>query len=145
MNNLTTLENLSVNFEPGTIDFPQAEELKKLVADKLEQTKGLVATDESIKATKASRAEINKLKKALLTSARNIKKRGTYRLNSSSQRSAALRKIVTVRRRNSNWPLTGSRKHKKKSASRRYKRSSKKWRLIMASSLKICLSQTSGC
>lgn len=36
MNNLTTLENLSVNFEPGTIDFPQAEELKKLVADKLE-------------------------------------------------------------------------------------------------------------
>lgn len=65
MNSLTTLENLSVNFEPGTIDFPQAEELKKLVADKLEQTKGLVATDESIKATKASRAEVNKLKKAI--------------------------------------------------------------------------------
>ncbi len=65
MNNLTTLENLSVNFKPGTIDFPQAGELKKLVADKLEQTKGLVATDESIKATKASRAEVNKLKKAI--------------------------------------------------------------------------------
>lgn len=65
MNNLTTLENLSVNFKPGTIDFPQAEELKKFVADKLEQTKGLVATDESIKATKASRAEVNKLKKAI--------------------------------------------------------------------------------
>lgn len=65
MNNLTTLENLSVNFKPGTIDFPQAEELKKLVADKLEQTRGLVATDESIKATKASRAEVNKLKKAI--------------------------------------------------------------------------------
>lgn len=65
MNSLTTLENLSVNFKPGTIDFPQAEELKKLVADKLEQTKGLVATDESIKATKASRAEVNKLKKAI--------------------------------------------------------------------------------
>ena len=65
MNGLTTLENLSVNFKPGTIDFPQAEELKKLVADKLEQTKGLVATDESIKATKASRAEVNKLKKAI--------------------------------------------------------------------------------
>ena len=65
MNNLTTLENLSVNFKPGTIDFPQAEELKKLVADKLDQTKGLVATDESIKATKASRAEVNKLKKAI--------------------------------------------------------------------------------
>ena len=65
MNDLTTLENLSVNFKPGTIDFPQAEELKKLVADKLEQTKGLVATDESIKATKASRAEVNKLKKAI--------------------------------------------------------------------------------
>lgn len=65
MNDLTTLENLSVNFEPGTIDFPQAQELKKLVADKLEQTKGLVATDESIKATKASRAEVNKLKKAI--------------------------------------------------------------------------------
>ena len=64
MNDLT-LENLSVNFKPGTIDFPQAEELKKLVADKLEQTKGLVATDESIKATKASRAEVNKLKKAI--------------------------------------------------------------------------------
>lgn len=65
MNGLTTLENLSVNFKPGTIDFPQAEELKKLVADKLKQTKGLVATDESIKATKASRAEVNKLKKAI--------------------------------------------------------------------------------
>ena len=64
MNDLT-LENLSVNFKPGTIDFPQAQELKKLVADKLEQTKGLVATDESIKATKASRAEVNKLKKAI--------------------------------------------------------------------------------
>lgn len=64
MNDLT-LENLSVNFKPGTIDFPQAEELKKLVASKLEQTKGLVATDESIKATKASRAEVNKLKKAI--------------------------------------------------------------------------------
>lgn len=65
MNNLTTLENLSVNFKAGTIDFPQAEELKKFVTDKLEQTKGLVATDESIKATKASRAEVNKLKKAI--------------------------------------------------------------------------------
>lgn len=65
MNGLTTLENLSVNFKPGSIDFPQAEELKKLVAGKLEQTKGLVATDESIKATKASRAEVNKLKKAI--------------------------------------------------------------------------------
>lgn len=65
MNGLATLENLSVNFKPGTIDFPQAEELKKFVADKLDQTKGLVATDESIKATKASRAEVNKLKKAI--------------------------------------------------------------------------------
>ena len=65
MNGLTTLENLSVNFKPGTIDFPQAEELKKLVAEKLDQTKGLVATDESIKATKASRAEVNKLKKSI--------------------------------------------------------------------------------
>lgn len=64
MNNLT-LENLSVNFKPGTIDFPQAGELKQLVAEKLDQTKGLVATDESIKATKASRAEVNKLKKAI--------------------------------------------------------------------------------
>lgn len=64
MNDLK-LENLSVNFKPGTIDFPQAGELKKLVASKLEQTKGLVATDESIKATKASRAEVNKLKKAI--------------------------------------------------------------------------------
>lgn len=64
MNDLT-LKNLSVNFNPGTIDFPQAGELKQLVAEKLEQTKGLVATDESIKATKASRAEVNKLKKAI--------------------------------------------------------------------------------
>lgn len=65
MNSLTTLENLSVNFKPGTIDFPQAGELKQLVAGKLDQAKGLVATDESIKATKASRAEVNKLKKAI--------------------------------------------------------------------------------
>lgn len=64
MNDLT-LENLSVEFKPGTINFPQAGELKKLVAGKLDQTKGLVATDESIKATKASRAEVNKLKKAI--------------------------------------------------------------------------------
>lgn len=62
MNDLT---NLSVNFKPGTIDFPQAGELKQLVAGKLDQTKGLVATDESIKATKASRAEVNKLKKSI--------------------------------------------------------------------------------
>lgn len=64
MNDLT-IENLSVNFKPGTIDFPQAGELKQLVAEKLDQTKGLVATDESIKATKASRAEVNKLKKSI--------------------------------------------------------------------------------
>lgn len=64
MNDLT-LENLSVNFKPGTIDFPQAGELKQLVAGKLDQAKGLVATDESIKATKASRAEVNKLKKVI--------------------------------------------------------------------------------
>lgn len=64
MNDLT-LENLSVNFKPGTIDFPQAGELKQLVAGKLNQAKGLVATDESIKATKASRAEVNKLKKSI--------------------------------------------------------------------------------
>lgn len=64
MNDLT-LENLSVNFKPGTIDFPQAGELKQLVAGKLDQAKGLIATDESIKATKASRAEVNKLKKAI--------------------------------------------------------------------------------
>lgn len=64
MNDLT-LENLSVNFKPGTIDFPQAGELKQLVAGKLDQAKGLVATDESIKATKASRAEVNKLKKSI--------------------------------------------------------------------------------
>lgn len=64
MNDLK-LENLSVSFKPGTIDFPQAGELKQLVAEKLDQTKGLVATDESIKATKASRAEVNKLKKAI--------------------------------------------------------------------------------
>lgn len=64
MNDLT-LENLSVEFKPGTINFPQAGELKQLVAEKLDQTKGLVATDESIKATKASRAEVNKLKKSI--------------------------------------------------------------------------------
>ena len=39
MNDLTVLEKLSVNFKPGTIDFPQAEELKKLVAEKLDQTR----------------------------------------------------------------------------------------------------------
>lgn len=65
MNDLTVLEKLSVNFKPGTINFPQAGELKQLVAEKLDQAKGLVATDESIKATKASRAEVNKLKKSI--------------------------------------------------------------------------------
>lgn len=100
MNDLT-LENLSVNFKPGTIDFPQAGELKKLVASKLEQTKGLVATDESIKATKASRAEVNKLKKQSVTSAKSIKRLGTPRLNSLNQRLEGLRKTVTKRHKNS--------------------------------------------
>lgn len=73
MNDLT-LENLSVNFKPGTIDFPQAGELKQLVAGKLDQAKGLVATDESIKATKASRAEVNKLKKSIADVRKEYKK-----------------------------------------------------------------------
>lgn len=118
MNNLTALENLSVNFKPGTIDFPQAEELKKLVADKLEQTKGLVATDESIKATKASRAEVNKLKKAIGDVRKKYKKAWNVPFEFLNQRSERLKAIATVRHRNSNWPSTGSRKRKRKSASK---------------------------
>lgn len=55
------LKKIEVNFTPGTIEFPSADRLKLYVNEMLEKTKGLVATDDSIKATKASRTEVNKL------------------------------------------------------------------------------------
>lgn len=102
MNDLTTLENLSVNFEPGTIDFPQAQELKKLVADKLEQTKGLVATDEALRQLRHHALRSTSLKRQSATSANSTKGLGTCRLNSSRQRSERLKAIATVRHKNSN-------------------------------------------
>lgn len=61
---METLKKIEVNYTPGTITFPSAGALKAYVAEVLAKTKGLVATDESIKATKTSRTEVNKLQKA---------------------------------------------------------------------------------
>lgn len=59
------LKKIEVNYVPGTITFPSAGALKAYVAEVLKKTEGLVATDESIKATKTSRTEVNKLQKAI--------------------------------------------------------------------------------
>ncbi|WP_270624613.1 DUF1351 domain-containing protein [Ligilactobacillus ruminis] len=68
------LKKIEVNFTPGTIEFPSADRLKLYVNEMLEKTKGLVATDDSIKATKASRTEVNKLEKSIADVRKKYKK-----------------------------------------------------------------------
>lgn len=68
------LKKIEVNFTPGTIEFPSADRLKLYVNETLEKTKGLVATDDSIKATKASRTEVNKLEKSIADVRKRYKK-----------------------------------------------------------------------
>lgn len=68
------LKKIEVNYTPGTIEFPSAGALKAYVAEVLTKTKGLVATDESIKATKTSRTEVNKLQKAIADVRKQYKK-----------------------------------------------------------------------
>lgn len=71
---METLKKIEVNYTPGTITFPSAGALKAYVAEVLAKTKGLVATDESIKATKTSRTEVNKLQKAIADVRKQYKK-----------------------------------------------------------------------
>lgn len=71
---METLKKIEVNYTPGTITFPSAGALKAYVAEVLAKTKGLVATDESIKATKTSRTEVNKLQKAIADVRKRYKK-----------------------------------------------------------------------
>ena len=68
------LKKIEVNDVPGTITFPSAGALKAYVAEVLKKTEGLVATDESIKATKTSRTEVNKLQKAIADVRKKYKK-----------------------------------------------------------------------
>lgn len=68
------LKKIKVNYVPGTITFPSAGALKAYVAEVLKKTEGLVATDESIKATKTSRTEVNKLQKAIADVRKKYKK-----------------------------------------------------------------------
>ncbi len=68
------LKKIEVNYVPGTITFPSAGALKAYVAEVLKKTEGLVATDESIKATKTSRTEVNKLQKAIADVRKKYKK-----------------------------------------------------------------------
>lgn len=68
------LKKIEVNYTPGTITFPSAGALKAYVAEVLKKTEGLVATDESIKATKTSRTEVNKLQKAIADVRKKYKK-----------------------------------------------------------------------
>lgn len=68
------LKKIEVNYVPGTITFPSAGALKAYVAEVLKKTEGLVATDESIKATKTSRTEVNKLQKAIADMRKKYKK-----------------------------------------------------------------------
>lgn len=71
---MEALKKIEVNYTPGTIAFPSAGALKAYVAEVLTKTKGLVATDESIKATKTSRTEVNKLQKAIADVRKQYKK-----------------------------------------------------------------------
>ena len=71
---MEALKKIEVNYTPGTIAFPSAGALKAYVAEVLTKTKGLVATDESIKATKTSRTEVNKLQKAIADVRKKYKK-----------------------------------------------------------------------
>ncbi len=71
---MEALKKIEVNYKPGTITFPSAGALKAYVAETLAKTKGLVATDESIKATKTSRTEVNKLQKAIADVRKQYKK-----------------------------------------------------------------------
>lgn len=71
---MEALKKIEVNYTPGTITFPSAGALKAYVAEVLAKTKGLVATDESIKATKTSRTEVNKLQKAIADVRKQYKK-----------------------------------------------------------------------
>lgn len=68
------LKKIEVNYVPGTITFPSAGALKAYMAEVLKKTEGLVATDESIKATKTSRTEVNKLQKAIADVRKKYKK-----------------------------------------------------------------------
>lgn len=65
---------IEVSYTPGTIAFPSAEPLKAYVAETLAKSKGLVATDDSIKSTKTSRTEVNKLQKAIADTRKKYKK-----------------------------------------------------------------------
>lgn len=71
---MEALKKIEVNYTPGKITFPSAGALKAYVAEVLTKTKGLVATDESIKATKTSRTEVNKLQKAIADVRKRYKK-----------------------------------------------------------------------
>lgn len=71
---METLKKIEVNYTPGKITFPSAGALKAYVAEVLKKTEGLVATDESIKATKTSRTEVNKLQKAIADVRKKYKK-----------------------------------------------------------------------
>lgn len=71
---MEALKKIEVNYTPGTIAFPSADALKAYVAEVLTKTKGLVATDESIKETKTSRTEVNKLQKAIADVRKQYKK-----------------------------------------------------------------------
>lgn len=71
---MEALKKIEVNYTPGKITFPSAGALKAYVAEVLTKTKGLVATDESIKATKTSRTEVNKLQKAIAEVRKQYKK-----------------------------------------------------------------------
>lgn len=71
---MEALKKIEVNYTPGTITFPSAGALKAYVAEVLKKTEGLVATDESIKATKTSRTEVNKLQKAIADVRKKYKK-----------------------------------------------------------------------
>lgn len=71
---MEALKKIEVNYTPGKITFPSAGALKAYVAEVLTKTKGLVATDESIKATKTSRTEVNKLQKAIADVRKQYKK-----------------------------------------------------------------------
>ncbi|UQS85814.1 DUF1351 domain-containing protein (plasmid) [Apilactobacillus apisilvae] len=74
MANEVLTQDVAVEFQPGTINLSNVDELKKLVTDYANKYKELVVTEESYSNDKKVRTDLNKLKKALEDKRKEIKR-----------------------------------------------------------------------
>lgn len=80
MNQLTNID-FSVDFKPSEIKINNFESLKNGLEEHLKRYQGLVVTEDSLKGSKTTRAELNKLKKSIDDRRKEIKKEYTKPLN----------------------------------------------------------------